>query len=122
MELARRIAVVGVGETRYERRSSRELAELRREAARAAIADAGLEAAAVDGLIVPGAGYAELHELARDLGIRGQFHAASCFHSGTAVVAAPLQAALAIQVRPARTVLFWHGVALGNEPRRQGRQ
>src|SRR5437867_4271391 len=91
MELARRIAVVGVGETRYERRSSRDPAALRREAACAALADAGLEAAAVDGLIVPGAGYGELHELARDLGIRGQFHAASCFHSGTAVVAAPLE-------------------------------
>src|SRR3989442_10503680 len=117
MELARRIAVVGVGETRYERRSSRELAELRREAARAAIADAGLEAAAVDGLIVPGAGYAELHELARDLGIRGQFHAASCFHSGTAVVAAPLEAALAIEAGLPHTVLCCHGVAWGSERR-----
>ena len=117
MELARRIAVVGVGETRYERRSSRELAELRREAARAAIADAGLEAAAVDGLIVPGAGYAELHELARDLGMRGQFHAASCFHSGTAVVAAPLEAALAIESGLAHTVLCCQGVAWGSERR-----
>src|SRR2546422_1462618 len=117
MGLARRIAVVGVGETRYERRSSRELAELRREAARAAIADAGLEAARVDGLIVPGAGYAELHELARDLGIRGQFHAASCFHSGTAVVAAPLEAALAIEAGLAHTVLCCQGVAWGSERR-----
>src|SRR2546422_1935419 len=117
MGLARRIAVVGVGETRYERRSSRELAELRREAARAAIADAGLEAARVDGLIVPGAGYAELHELARDVGIRGQFHAASCFHSGTAVVAAPLEAALAIEAGLAHTVLCCQGVAWGSERR-----
>src|SRR2546425_951680 len=100
MGLARRIAVVGVGETRYERRSSRELAELRRKAARAAIADAGLEAAAVDGLIVPGAGYAELHELARDLGIRGQFHAASCFHSGTAGGAAALHDNAVLREQP----------------------
>src|SRR2546428_8598017 len=97
MGLARRIAIVGVGETRYERRATRDLASLRCEASRAALADAGLAAAAVDGLIVPGSGYAELHELARDLGMRGQFHAASCFHSGTAVVAAPLEAALAIE-------------------------
>src|SRR5437870_13061750 len=117
MGLARRIAIVGVGETRYERRSSRELADLRREAARAAIADAGLEAARVDGLIVPGAGYAELHELARDVGIRGQFHAASCFHSGTAVVAAPLGAALAIESGLAHTVLCCQGVAWGSERR-----
>src|SRR6184192_1432725 len=117
MELARRIAVVGVGETRYERRSSRDLAALRREAACAALADAGLEAAAVDGLIVPGAGYGELHELARDLGIRGQFHAASCFHSGTAVVAAPLEAALTIEAGLAHTVLCCQGVAWGSERR-----
>src|SRR3989441_10781221 len=117
MGLARRIAVVGVGETRYERRSSRELAELRREAARAALADAGFDATAVDGLIVPGAGYAELHELARDLGMRGQFHAASCFHSGTAVVAAPLEAALAIEGGLAHTVLCCQGVAWGSERR-----
>src|SRR5438309_9596827 len=117
MGLARRIAVVGVGETCYERRSSRELAELRREAARAAIADAGLDASAVDGLIVPGAGYAELHELARDLGMRGQFHAASCFHSGTAVVAAPLEAALAIEAGLAHAVLCCQGVAWGSERR-----
>jgi len=117
MELGRRIAVVGVGETRYERRSTRDLSELRREAAGAALADAGLEAAAVDGLVVPGAGYAELHELARDLGIRGQFHTASCFHSGTAVVAAPLEAALAMEAGLARTVLCCQGVTWGSERR-----
>src|SRR2546427_8278012 len=117
MGLARRIAIVGVGETRYERRATRDLASLRCEAARAALADAGLEAARVDGLIVPGAGYAELHELARGLGIRGQFHAASCFHSGTAVVAAPLEAALAIESGLAHTVLCCQGVAWGSERR-----
>src|SRR5205809_6334806 len=117
MGLARRIAIVGVGETRYERRATRDLAALRCEASRAALADAGLEAAAVDGLIVPGAGYGELHELARDLGIRGQFHAASCFHSGTAVVAAPLEAALAIESGLAHTVLCCQGVAWGSERR-----
>src|SRR5439155_310539 len=47
MGLARRIAIVGVGETRYERRAARDLASLRCEASRAALADAGLAAAAV---------------------------------------------------------------------------
>jgi len=117
MGLARRIAIVGVGETRYERRAARDLAALRCEASRAALADAGLDATAFDGLIVPGAGYAELHELARDLGMRGQFHAASCFHSGTAVVAAPLEAALAIEGGLAHTVLCCQGVAWGSERR-----
>src|SRR5437870_11344889 len=88
MELARRIAVVGVGETRYERRSSRDLAALRREAACAALADAGLEAAAVDGLIVPGAGNGELHELAGAPAIRGRFPARPCFTGGRRVWAA----------------------------------
>src|SRR2546427_4975630 len=114
MGLARRIAIVGVGETRYERRATRDLASLRCEASRAALADAGLAGAAVDGLIVPGSGYAELHELARDLGMRGQFHAASCFHSGTAVVAAPLEAALAIEAGLAPTGPRCQGVAWGS--------
>src|SRR2546428_13196265 len=115
MELARRIAGVGVGEPRYGRRSSRGLAALRREAACAALTDAGLEAAAVDGLIVPGAGYAELHELARDLGIRGQFHAASCFHSGTAVGAAPPPAGPPVPGRPGRPLPRPPGASRGDQ-------
>jgi len=83
--LARRIAIVGIGETRYERRASRPLMALLLEAARAALDDAGLTARDVDGIIAPGTTYAELHELARELGVRRQFFNAAGYSGGAAV-------------------------------------
>ena len=87
-QLARRIAIVGIGETRYERRAARPLMALLLEAARAALADAGLAARDLDGIIAPGTTYAELHELARELGLRRQFFTAAGY-SGGAAVASP---------------------------------
>jgi acetyl-CoA acetyltransferase len=105
VELARRIAIVGIGET------------LLLEAARAALADAGLRAADVDGLVAPGLGYADLHELARTLGLGRQFFIAESHHAGPAVVSAPLVAALAIEAGLATTVLCVSGIAWGSERR-----
>src|SRR5258708_36482763 len=67
------------------------------EAARAAFADAGLTARDVDGIIAPGTTYAELHELARELGVRRQFFNAAGYSGGAAVASAPPLAALASQ-------------------------
>jgi acetyl-CoA acetyltransferase len=117
VELARRVAIVGIGETRYERRAAQPLGALCLAAARAALADAGLDARAVDGLIVPGAGYEELHELARALGIAGQFFNAASFSGAPAVVSAPLLAALAIAAGLARVVLCVRGLTWGSERR-----
>src|SRR5262245_7365505 len=115
--LARRIAIVGIGETRYERRSSRGLMALLLEAARAALDDAGLRARDVDGLFLPGATYPELHEIARELGVRGQFFSAQSFNGGPAVVSAPLLAAMAVEAGLATTVLCVRGIAWGSERR-----
>jgi acetyl-CoA acetyltransferase len=117
MPLARRIAIVGVGETRYERAGTRGRDALVLEAARAALADAGLRGRDVDGIIDPDATYPSLHELARNLGIAGPLYAASSYNGGTAVVAAPLQAALAIEAGLARTVLCCQGLTWGSERR-----
>jgi acetyl-CoA acetyltransferase len=114
-QLARRIAIVGIGETRYERKASRPLMALLLEAARAALADAGLSARQVDGIVAPGATYTELHELARELGIGGQFWSASGLSGGPAVVSAPLLAALAVEAGLATTVLCVRGLAWGSE-------
>jgi len=116
--LARRIAIVGIGETRYERRASRPLMALLFEAARAALADAGLAARDLDGIIAPGTTYAELHELARELGVRRQFFNAAGYSGGAAVASAPLLAALAIEADLATAVLCVRGLAWGTE--RQG--
>src|SRR5439155_281224 len=55
--------------------------------------------------------------LAPDPGRSAHFHAASCCHSGTAVVADPLEAPLAIEGGLAHTVLCCQGVAWGSERR-----
>lgn len=115
MRLDRRAAIVGIGETRYARRSARPLPALLLEAARAALDDAGLAARGVDGLFAPGASYQELHELARELGLRGQFFNAQSYSGGPAVVASPLLAALAIEAGLATTVLCVRGLAWGSE-------
>src|SRR5438067_1462024 len=88
------------------------------EAARAALADAGLAARDVDGIIAPGTTYAELHELARELGVRRQFFNAAGYSGGAAVASAPLLAALAIEAGLATAVLCVRGLAWGTE--RQG--
>src|SRR5436309_81958 len=90
---------------------------LLREAAREALADAGLGARDVDGILAPGTTYRELHELARELGVGGQFFNAESWSGGPAVVAAPLLAALAVEAGLATTVLCVRGIAWGSERR-----
>jgi acetyl-CoA acetyltransferase len=117
VSLARRIAIVGIGETRYERKAARRLMGLLLEAAHAALADAGLRASDVDGIIAPGTSYQELHELVRELGVRNQFFTASGYSGGAAVVSAPLLAAMAVEAGLATTVLCCRGLAWGSERR-----
>jgi len=115
--LGRRIAIVGIGETRYERKSSRPLMALLVAASRTALADAGLGPKDVDGIIAPGTTYQELHELARELGVHRQFWNASGYSGGAAVVSAPLLAAMAINAGIATAVLCCRGLAWGSEKR-----
>src|SRR2546428_5515023 len=88
------------------------------EAARAALADAGLAARDLDGIIAPGTAYAELHELARELGLRRQFFTAAGYSGGAAIASAPLLAALAVDAGLATAGLCVRGLAWGTE--RQG--
>ncbi len=115
--LSRRLAIAGIGETRYERQSERPLMALLLEAARAALVDAGLTARDVDGIIAPGTTYQELHELARELGVGRQFFNASSYSGGPAVVSAPLLATMALEAGLATTVLCVRGLAWGSERR-----
>lgn len=112
-----RIALAGIGETRYERRSGRPVMALLLEASQAALADAGLAARDVDGIIAPGTSYQELHELARELGVRRQFFNATAWSGSAAVVSAPLLAGLAIRDGLASTVLCCRGLVWGTERR-----
>src|SRR2546427_8272974 len=85
------------------------------EAARAALADAGLAARDLDGILAPGTSYAELHELARELGVRRQFFNAAGYNGGAAVASAPLLAALAIEAGLAAAGLCVRRLAWGTE-------
>src|SRR5262245_55001999 len=113
------IAIAGVGSTQHVRRSSKPIAELVVEASLAAIADAGLEPADIDG-IVTDVSYMPLRapadEVAAALGIGERCFTAHGLVGGAGVVGAPHLAELAIRSGQARHVLSYYGADFGSAP------
>jgi acetyl-CoA acetyltransferase len=117
-------AIVGIGETELAKESGRSDLRLALEAAKLAIADAGLETSEIDGVVVPAVVTATTEDLMTNLGIEDIAYSANVVMGGAGPAAAIHHARLAVTGGVARNVLVAFGyngrsgVRLGRRPPR----
>src|SRR3546814_9650150 len=104
-------ALVGVGETDYVRGSELHVCDLILDASMAAITDAGLTPADIDGIIPP-PGFMSTEEIAANLGIPDVAYHVSVLMGGASPTASLQTAAMAVEAGLADAVLVtlgWNG-------------
>lgn len=105
-----RAAIVGVGETEFSKDSGRSELRLAVEAVRAALADAGLAPADVDGLVTFSMDSTAEVALAREIGAGELRFFSQVGYGGGAACATVQQAALAISAGMARVVVCYRAL------------
>jgi acetyl-CoA acetyltransferase len=102
------VAIVGIGETEFVRRSDRSVGELAVAAVRAAIADAGLTPEQVDG-IVSVYGEPAPDDITSSIGMRRRFTGTAGYVPGAGALSAAVTAKLAIDAGLADYVVVYLG-------------
>lgn len=105
-----RAAIVGVGETEFSKNSGRSELQLAVEAVRAALVDAGLAPADVDGLVTFSMDSTAEIALAREIGAGELGFFSQVGYGGGAACATVQQAALAISAGVARVVVCYRAL------------
>ncbi|WP_326535698.1 thiolase C-terminal domain-containing protein [Pseudorhodoferax sp.] len=110
MSIRGRAAIVGIGQTEFSRDSGRSEWQLAMEAILAALADAGIEARDVDGLVRYSYDNVTPAMVVRGLGMRDVRWFSDIPFGGTAQCGVIAQAAAAIHAGIARTVVVWRAL------------
>ncbi len=103
-------AIVGIGQTEFSKNSGRSELQLAAEASRAALDDAGIDPADVDGMITFTLDSSDEIGLGRCLGVRDLAYTTRIPGGGAASVATLAQAMAVVESGLADTVLIWRAM------------